>query len=317
MSVERGRGRVTASLESAMVARRFYLANKQKNEIAEELGISRFKVARLLDEARESGIVRIQIDVPTELDLELGEQVAQRFHVRRVLAARTLDKDPESLSAVVGAAAAQYLSNILGATDLLGISWGRALTSTVDAFSTRSATSVVQLAGGINARHSDIGGEELVRRMAAKTGGKPYPLHAPFLVGSAEMARELRGDPSLADAVSVFGSLTVAAVGVGAWDPPSSAVFNELTASERSDLASLRTTADICGIVFDDKGQVVTSPLTERVVGITLDELRRVPEIIAIAGGRDKVAAIAAGLRSGLVSTLVTDTHTARRLLRV
>lgn len=131
------------------------------------------------------------------------------------------------------------------------------------------------------------------------------------------MARELRGDPSLADAVGVFGSLTVAAVGVGAWDPPSSAVFDELTASERADLASLRTTADICGIVFDDKGQVVTSPVTERVVGITLDELRRVPEIIAIAGGRDKVAAIAAGLRSGLVSTLVTDTHTARRLLRV
>ena len=59
-------------LEAALIARRYYLDGKQKNEIAQELGISRFKVARLLDDARDAGIVDIRITVPTDVDLERG-----------------------------------------------------------------------------------------------------------------------------------------------------------------------------------------------------------------------------------------------------
>lgn len=316
METDRPRVRPSVSLEAAIVARRYYLDNRQKNEIAEELGLSRFKVARLLDEARESGIVRIHIDVPTDIDLDLGDRVATRFGIARVLAARSLPSgDGDADVAVVGAAAAQYLENSVGSQDVLGISWGRALTSTVEAFSARTMTDVVQVVGGVNAGNSAIGGVELVRRMAAATGGTAFPLNAPLLVGSADVARALRADASLAPAIDRFSALTVAVLGVGSWDPPHSAVAIELDDAERARVVAAGAVADVCGILLDGEGAFVDSPLTGRTVGVSLDDLRRVPEVVAVAGGTEKARAVAAVLRSGIVSTLVTDTRTARLLL--
>lgn len=309
--------RPAASLEAAVVARRYYLDDKQKNEIADELGISRFKVARLLDEARASGIVRIYVDIPAELDLALGEAVARRFGIRRVIAAHAIDERPDAIASLVGAAAAAHLAGILGPADVLGMSWGRSLTYAVDAVTTRSQTDVVQLVGGVRAHGGDVSGMELVRRMAAKTGGQAFPLYAPLLVGSADMARELRADPSLADAISRFPMLTVAAVGIGSWQASSSALVAELTDAERRELVALGAAADVCAIVVDVQGQAIPSTILNRSVGISMDELRAIPEVVGVAGGADKASAIAAVLRGGTVNTLITDTITAGKLLEL
>ena len=313
--LEQHRARPTVSLEAAMVARRYYIDDKQKNEIADEFGISRFKVARLLDEARASGIVRIYVDMPSEIDLPLGEQVAQRFGVRRVIVVRTFDDDPDAIASITGSAAAQYLTGIIGPDDTLGISWGRSLTYAVDAVATKSSTDIVQLVGGVRAGELDISGVELVRRLSEKTGGRAFPLHAPLLVRTPAMAQELRDDPSLADVIGRFASLTVAAIGIGSWQPPKSALFSEFTPAEREELTGLGATADLCAIVLDKEGKPVASPAVDRAVGITIAELRKVPEVIAIAGGPEKVDAIIAVLKSGAVNTLVTDSQTATRLL--
>jgi len=298
-----------------MVARRYFIDDKQKNEIAEEFGISRFKVARLLEEARASGIVRIYVDMPSEVDLPLGEQVARKFGIRRVIAVRTLDDDPTLVASVTGAAAAQYLSSSVGSGDVLGISWGHSLTYTVDAVTQLASTDIVQLVGGLGAGELDISGVELVRRLSEKTGGQAFPLHAPLLVRTPAMARELRDDPSLRAAIGRFSSLTVAAVGVGSWVPPKSTLYREFTEIEREELLASGATADICAIVLDHDGNPIVAEALDRAVGITAEELRRVPEVIAIAGGREKTEAIVASLKSGIINTLVTDSLTASRLL--
>ncbi|URK89393.1 hypothetical protein LP421_33795 (plasmid) [Rhizobium sp. RCAM05350] len=299
-----------------MVARRYYLANQQKNEIADAMGISRFKVTRLLDEARESGMVRIQIDVPADIDLELGDKVADRFKLKRVIAVRALDESADSVLPVIGAAAAHYLESVLGQDDVLGISWGRALASTVEVFGVRSGSDVVQLVGGISAGSSDIGGVELVRRLASSTGGRAFPLNAPLIVGSDRIAEALRDDPSLTTTTSLYPSLTIAVVGVGSWDPPSSAVANALPPEDRKAVLAMSPVADICGILIDAQGQLLEgSPLARRTIGISFDALRTVPEVVAVAGGTGKVAAIAAAAQTGIISTLITDDRTATQLL--
>lgn len=303
-------------VEAAVVARRYHLDGKQKSEIAEELGISRFKVARLLEDARDAGIVRISVELPSELDFDLGERLAERFRMRRVITVRSADSDPDALTVAIGRAAADYLGGILGPEDLLGIAWGRSLTAMADAFDVRSGADVVQLVGGVRAAEAAISGVELARRMAERTGGKPHALHAPLIVRTPEMARDLRSDPSLADATGRFDKLTVAAVGVGSWDPPQSALFNELSHSARSELRDAGAVADVCAVVLDAKGRPIQSPVVERAVGITFAELSRVPEVIALAGGQGKVDAILALLRSGVLSTLVTDASTAEELLQ-
>lgn len=305
----------TKSLEAAMVARRYYLANRQKNEIADELGISRFRVARLLDEAREQGIVRIHVEVPASVDLELGERVAEHFGLRRVIAARSLAGDPDSVVPVIGAAGANYLATLLGPSDTVGLSWGRTLTATVEAFEARSGSDVVQLAGGIDTGRTEIGGVELVRRMAERTGGRAFPLLAPQFVQSPRIAEDLRADPSIARSTQQYSQLTVAALTVGSWIPSNSATYDTLPDGERARLLAEGAVGDFFGIPFNASGEIVDSKLQDRAIGITADELARVPEVIAISGGADKADAVAAILRSDLVSTLVTDTSCAEILL--
>lgn len=310
-------GRTQGSLvEAARVARRFYVDNKQKSEIADELGLSRFKVARLLDLARSSGIVRISIELPSAVDLELGERLAARRGLRRAIVVRIDESDADTLSATIGQAAADHLAAILGPEDVVGMAWGASLTAMADALrGSASGADVVQIVGGVRATGGMISGVEIVRRVAERTGGHAFPLHAPLVVGSAETAQSLRRDPALADVIARYRRLSVAVFGVGAWDPPQSALFNELPHDERARLRDAGIVTDVCGIPIDAEGTAIRTELADRVVGVTLDELRRVPEVVAVAGGRAKVAAIDAALRTGVISTLVTDAATAEQLL--
>jgi Transcriptional regulator, contains sigma factor-related N-terminal domain len=313
--LEQHRARPAVSLEAAIVARRYYIDGKQKSEIADELRISRFKVARLLDEARASGIVRIYVDMPAEIDMHMGEALASAFGVQRAIVVRSSADTADVDGLLIGSAAAEYLQSRISATDILGISWGTSLTSVVNAITRLEPADLVQLVGGMRAGQMDVGGIELVRRLSEKTSGRAYPLHAPLLVRTAEMAQQLRQDPSLADVIGRFDRLTVALVGIGSWSPPRSSLFKELAPAERTVLEGLGAVADMCTIVFDGDGQPIESASLARSVGITFGELRRVPEVIAVAGGAEKVHAIAAALRSGVVNTIVTDSLTAASLI--
>lgn len=299
----------SGAAEAALVARRYYLDDKKKNEIADELGVSRFKVARLLDEARARGLVRITIEMPTDLDVPLGDVFARQFGLRRAVIVKTFGALEQTVP-LLGAAAAQHLARALSPGDLLGMSWGRSLTSMVDAAGALPAVDVVQLVGGLRSNTSTPGAE-LARRLASGIGGRAFLLHAPLLVGSAAMAEALRADPSLEETTGRYGQLSVAVVGIGSWNPAHSSLYDELHERERAELTRRGAAADICTFVLDQEGRVLESEATARSVGITHDELARVPEVVAVAGGVEKKDAIAASLRSGLIDTLVIDDATA------
>lgn len=302
------------SLEAAIVARRYYLDGRQKSEIAAELGISRFKVARLLDDARASRLVRVHIEMPSELDLELGEKLAGRFGIRRSLVVGVDHRAPDVIDAQLGTAAAQFLSTRITADDVLGVAWGTTLAHAVDASPTFPACQLVQLMGGVAAAKLAVNGMELVRRLGEQTGSSAHVLHAPILVGSATTAEQLRRDASLAGTIDRFARLTVALVGIGSWLTGQSWFYREMPESERAELIAAGAAADVCSILLDRSGAAVTSPILDRTISISESELRAVPEVIAVAGGPDKVEAIAAALESGLVDILITDSDTARSL---
>ena len=175
-------------LVTGLVARRFYLEGQTKSQIADELGISRFKVARILESALREGIVRIEIEVPPEVDLELGRAVESRFGLRQVLVIRTADDPREAMRRQLGRACASLLVQRLSEKDLLGISWGRTLhafTEVVPAAAPgRGAADGRQRAHGRSRRNS----LELLRRLGASTRGPTYPLHVPMILDSAQTA---------------------------------------------------------------------------------------------------------------------------------
>lgn len=307
--------RTTGSLEAAIVARRYFIDGKQKNEIAEDLGISRFKVARLLEEARARGLVRIQVDLPTEIDLPTSDTLAGAFDISRAIVVRTLAGSSDEASAVIGTAAANYLSSIVDSSDVLGLSWGVGLTHVVDAVTALAPCDLVQLVGGVQTADLNVSGVELLRRLAQKTGGNAYPLHVPLMLGSAAVAEGLREDPGLSATFERFSRISVALVGIGSWRPPQSALYREMPESEREFIRAQGAVGDVCTFVFDADGAPVQSEALKCTMGIGLDELRQVPHVVAVAGGPEKVDAIAAILASGLVNVLVTDTGTAAALI--
>jgi DNA-binding transcriptional regulator LsrR (DeoR family) len=301
---------------TVLAARRYFIDGASKSEIAQELGISRFKVARLLDAARRDGIVRIEIGAPPEIDIKLSSELAARYGLRDALVVRPIDGPDEFRRAQLGRACAELLTQTLEANDVLGISWGRTLHSMVGHLTKLPGCTVVQIVGSVPTLELDVNSMELVRRVGDCAGGPVYPLPVPLLVESPEMAVALRGDPHIHKTIAMFDRLTKAVVGIGAWTASGSTVRAALPEGLAADLDAAGAVADICSTVLDSNGcQVRADGFPSRVIAISPDQLRAVPDVVAIAGGAAKATAILAALRSGLIHRLITDEEAARQLL--
>ena len=301
---------------TVLAARRYFLDGASKSEIAQELGISRFRVARLLDAARRDGIVRIEIGAPPEINVDLSIELAARYGLRDALVIRTIDGPDDFKREQLGQAGAELLSETLEADDVLGLSWGRTLHSMVGHLSRLPACTVVQIVGSVPTLELDVNSMEVVRRVADCAGGPVYPLPVPLLVDSPEMAAALRGDPHVHKTVAMFDRLTKAVVGIGAWTASGSTVRAALPEELASALDAAGAVADVCSNVLDSKGREVRAgDLPGRLIAISSDQLRAVPDVVAIAGGAAKAPAILAALLSGLIHQLITDEEAARLLL--
>ncbi|MEU3961576.1 sugar-binding domain-containing protein [Streptomyces buecherae] len=315
-------------VQAAAMARRFYLEGKSKIQIAEEFGVSRFKVARVLETALDRDLVRIEIRVPAELDAERSDALRARYGLRHAVVvesapaltdglddaagpATTAPTDPENL----GEVAADLLGELVDEGDVLGLAWGRSTINMAAALHRLPPCTVVQLTGVYDAGTAERGSVEAVRRAAAVSGGEAHPIYAPMLLPDSATAAALRRQPGIARAFEYFDKVTVAAVSIGSWAPGISTVYDMLSDEERAQYASLGAAAEMSAHLFDAEGRRIGRDLGERCITVEADRLRRIPEVVAIAGGLRKAEAIGAVLRSGLVTSLVTDTAVADYLL--
>lgn len=299
----------------ASAARRYYVDNRSKTEIADELGVSRFKVARLLEAARSSGLVRIEISWPGDIDVGLSAALRERFDLVHAVVVDTGDSDARSLRQELGAAAAALLEEIVTAEDVLGLAWARSISAMSASLRRLAPTPVVQLTGALAGAETDDSSIELVRDVAALSGGQAYLFFAPHVVGDAGTAAALRRQPDVARAFRQFGSVTKAVAGVGLWAAGHSTVHDALTERERQQLRRAGVVAEVSGILLDARGALVQADLRERMVGIEAAQLSKIPEVIAIAYHAVKAPAVLAALRSQLVNALVTHSSLARALL--
>jgi DNA-binding transcriptional regulator LsrR (DeoR family) len=303
-------------VQAAAMARRFYLEGKSKIQIAEEFGVSRFKVARVLETALERDLVRIEIRVPAELDAERSDALRARYGLRHAVVVQTPPDqadapDPENL----GAVAAGLLGELVSDGDVLGLAWGRSISTMANALERLAPCTVVQLTGVYDVGTTERGSVEAVRAAAAVSGGEAHPLYAPMVLADPATAAALRAQGGIAAAMGYFDKVTVAVVSIGSWAAGISTVHDMLTDAEREHYEGLGVAAEMSSHLFDAEGRLVGRDLGERCITIEADRLRRIPEVLAIAGGTRKAAAIDAVLRSGLVTSLVTDTAAADRLL--
>src|SRR5579864_4282973 len=229
---------------AARVAREFYLEGISKVEIADRLGISRFRVARLLDSARETGMVRIEIGLPGgSLDAGLSAELCSAFGLKHAFVFNFPDTDEPALRRRLGEAAGQALMDLISPGDVLGLSWSRTLSGLTAALTQMPPCPIVQLTGAVPPPDGrDL--LELVRGVARVGGGTAHVFYAPMLVDDAATATAIRRQGDIAEAFALIPSVTIAVVSIGAWQPGLSTIYDAITPAERAELAAAGVRAE-------------------------------------------------------------------------
>jgi DNA-binding transcriptional regulator LsrR (DeoR family) len=298
----------------ARVARLYYQDDRSKSDIADALGISRFRVARMLDAAKHAGIVTIRIESPAGLNAELSADLQQAFGLAHAIVIDVEDDEPETLRRRLGEVAAEVLQEIVGPADVLGLAWARSLRGIGPAIKSMASCPVVQLTGALSGPDgSDV--LELVRRVAHANGGTPHVFYAPLVAPDPASARALRRQPEVARAVDLASRVTVAVVGIGAWEPGLSTIYDMVEPDARRRASALGAIGEISGALINSEGAPVQTPLTRRIIGVTGEQLAQIDKVISVAYGRAKAGAVGAALRGGLVNGLITHAGLARAVL--
>ncbi len=306
--------RATEAVLASEVARRYYLRSESKVEIAAAMGVSRFKVARLLEAARAAGIVRIEVVDAGGVDGELSERLRVAYGLRRCVVVDCADDAPR-LRAHVGSAGADVLLDVVGPQDVLGLPWARTVSALLEVLPALPPVPVVQLSGSmvIPGEHSPV---DLVRAAAGLAGSEAHLYYAPLILDDAESAAAMRRQADVSSAMAEVARVSVAVISIGAWVPGHSTIHDAVTPEVRAEVVAAGAVGEALGVFVDAQGRAVHPELAGRMVTIGAEQLHAVPETIALATGAAKATAVRAFLTGGWVSTLVTDRSLATVLAR-
>jgi DNA-binding transcriptional regulator LsrR (DeoR family) len=304
----------------AKVARLYYERGLKQTEIAKQLDISQATISRLLKRAEDEQIVRINITVPFGAYPQIEDQVETAYGVKEVIVVDCLMDDAQILRDL-GAAAAYYLETTLKPNEVIGISsWSSTLLAMVDAMhpvSKHMGVQVLQILGGSGSPDAAHHAVQLVRRLANLVQGSAHFLPAPGVTGSAEAQRAFLQDSYVREALDRFTTVSMALVGIGSVDPSQllSLSGNVFSPKELDLLRAQGAVGDICLRFFDAEGKPIETPFNNRVIGMQLNELRKVQRSVGIAGGKRKLEAIRGALLGRWINVLITDLQTAQWLL--
>ncbi len=302
--------------EYTRIACYYYEAGLTQDRIAQKLGISRQRVNRILADCIERGIVRITIEQSPEEYYMTESALEEKYHLKAARLAHSAD--PEHLYDDLGVVAGQYLKSIIKRGDIIGCVPGRGVAGLVDRMPLieKQELVVTQLIGSESKREFSLEVDSILHRFARKLSALPQPLYAPVLVSDAALRESIAKEPYYLAAYAVIKQCTIAAVGIG-----TATTYERYTA--RSNHGLLNGTegepvpvGEICTHYFDQAGNPVDMPFSDRVLAISRDDYMHIPTRMGIAGGPSKLAAIRAALLGGYVNVLVTDLDTANALLK-
>ena len=310
------RPRITADRDRmrllTKVARLYHEKGVRQPEIASLLNISQARVSRLLKEAAERGIIRTVVVSPPGVHADIEERLADRFALRDVVVVDA-EGSGADVTGALGSGAAAYLDSTLIGGDVIGVSsWSSTLLAAVEVMRpkrTQVVDKVVQIMGGVGSPEVQMQATRLTGRLAEITGAAPIFVPSPGLVGSTALREALMADPGVQAVQREWSQLTMSLVGIGTLEPSPllRRSGNSLAASEQEELRQAGAVGDVCLRYFDSQGLPVHSSFDQRVIGIGLDDIMRVPRRIGVAGGTDKADAIRAAVLGGWVNILITD----------
>lgn len=298
------------------VAHLYYDENLSQQEIADKLAVSRSSIAQYLQQARERGIVKIEVVNPTNNCESMALEIQDRTNLNRVFVVPSMHKYHDLTMRAIAGAASTYLEETLVDSDILGIAWGRTIARTVQllAPSIPRDIDVVPLMGerGYTGNYSQI--NQVVLQAAQSFSAHPYFLLAPMFVGSKQLRDDLLHDPAVSMVVERWEKLTTAIIGIGVIPPQPGSIVYVGTKYMRQ-MQEQDAVGDICGRFIDKEGNLIEAEFYDRMISISLDQIKRIKRVIAVAGGIEKTRAVIAAMKTKLFSVLFIDEMLAENLL--
>ena len=294
----------------------YHVEGATQNDIATQLGISRVMVVRLLADARRRNEVRITIAAPLTELLLLEREVETRFGVNRVIVAPFVDADADPVK-VIAAAAGNFISGEMKPGMTVGVGWGRTLFNTLPFITgaTLDDFRVVSLLGGIAAARR-FNPAEFAWQFAELFQGEGFLIPAPAVVDSPETKYALLERCGLSSIFEMADKLDMALLSCGGISSLTTSYrTGYLSEADRRSLIDAGAIGDVLYNFIDENGDLVDHEVNGRVISVNLARLRRTPERVLISGGKDKLAAIRATIRTIAPTALITDEQTALALL--
>ena len=296
----------------------YYREGLTQQETAARLGVSRQTIGRILKQAQDSGIVRIEIFSPfTEVE-SLARQLEKSFGLREaIVSAPDLPGDAEALRAV-GRASASLVERRVQPGMVVGLGWSTTVLEMVKHLNALESpgTVVVQLDGGVpHGRHPNEA-SDIVHRAALAMRVNATSLMTPLYVDTTEIRDTLIGDSQIHQALELARQSDIAIFGVGAVSKGSTLYATGYLGEDLID--ELRTegaVGEILGRFFGEDGNPLGRELSERTIGLELEALTHIPFRCLVASGEVKIAAISSALRGKYANAIVTDEKTAIALL--
>lgn len=313
--------RETRAAILAEVATLYWIDRLNQDQIARQTGRSVATISRLLSEAEAAGIVEVRVRYPTPVVPELQAELVRRFGLRlaRVLGGPVAE--PDRLLPQLGELAARYLTTVLGDDQVVSVGWGTSLYEVVQALRPAGyrGIHVAQALGSLGSKLPAIDNHLITRLLAERLGGTPHFLPAPMIVESELVRGALEQDPQVRETLALGRRADIALTGIGVAEPDLAGMFRAgyIDDDLLRSIQQAGAVGDILVGFFDRRGHRLDLEVSRRVVGLSIDDLRAIPNVVAVAGGVRKATAILGALRTGLLHVLVTDAATARRVLEL
>jgi DNA-binding transcriptional regulator LsrR (DeoR family) len=278
-------------------------------------------VYRLLKEAREEQVVQIVINWLIERVASLEEKLKQTFGLKEALVLKSEQTDAIPALRRLGQLGARYLEQILEDGMTMTVCLGRSTYEVVNAIRPgfRAHIHVAQALGSMPFATPELDSAALARQLAHKLGGQVLYLSSPLMADDPESAAVLRRQQGIERTLMAARSADVALLGIGNLDPAASGFVKAglITADTLVTLAAEGAIGDMAGQFITQSGELHPCVYNQRIIGLTLEELRHIPTTIAVAMGSEKTQAIASALQTGTINVLCTDDLTASAVLQV
>ncbi|CDO03535.1 Deoxyribonucleoside regulator [Oceanobacillus picturae] len=300
------------------IAKLYYLEGWTQSQIAKKVGLSRPIISKALKQAKEKDIVEIYIKDEAAHTVELEMQLEKRYGLKEVLVIAGKNGSREKTQSQLGNVAANYLAKRLDEVRTVGISWGKSMEAMVEAFPNmeKPHIHIVPLIGGMGQSHVNYHSNHLTFELAQKLNTRSSYLYAPAVAETTEFKKEIIASKDVAEVLEVGKRVDIAVVGVG--HPVIQTTMKELGYLSEEDIQTLQETeavGDINSNFYNAAGELIHHSLNDRQIGLSLEDIKKIPEVITIVQGAHKVESVRVALEAGILTTLVMDDQTAELLL--